>query len=131
MTRYKIITLIDITRTNPTRAESDKTILGQQANFNSLVQGIGMRANIEWDTDPVMHTGALPDPFEGKANYWTWEFAVERDQVFERDNDPVALLREDLHNIPVVSNLMNDVDLYPAAIQTQGDSINTHVEIIQ
>jgi len=130
MTRYQIITLIDITRSNPNRAETDPTVLGQQANFNSLVQGIGMRANVEWEQDPIMDTGVLPNPFEGKATYWTWEFTVERDQVFERDDDPVALLREDLHNIPIVSNLMNDVDLYPAAIQTQGDSINTHVSII-
>jgi hypothetical protein len=130
MTRYKIITLIDITRTNPTRVEQDPTILGQQANFNTFLQGIGMRANIEWEQDPTMDTGVLPLPFEGKATYWTWEFIVERDQVFELDNDPVALLVQDLHNIPVVSNLMNDIDLYPAAIQTQGDSINTYISII-
>ena len=130
MTRYKIITLIDITRTNPTRVEQDPTILGQQANFNTFLQGIGMRANIEWEQDPIMDTGVLPLPFEGKATHWTWEFTVERDQVFELDNDPVALLVQDLHNIPVVSNLLNDVDLYPAAIQTQGDSINTYISII-
>jgi hypothetical protein len=130
MTRYKIITLIDITRTNPTRVEQDPTILGQQANFNTFLQGIGMRANIEWEQDPVMDTGALPLPFDGRATYWTWEFAVERDQVFELDNDPVALLVQDLHNIPIVSNLLNDVDLYPAAIQTQGLNINTYISII-
>jgi hypothetical protein len=130
MTRYKIITLIDITRTNPTRVEQDPTILGQQANFNTFLQGIGMRANIEWEQDPAMDTGTLPLPFDGRATYWTWEFIVERDQVFELDNDPVALLVQDLHNIPVVSNLMNDIDLYPAAIQTQGDSINTYISII-
>lgn len=131
MTRYKIITLIDITRTNPTRGEKDEVIVGQQANFNTFIQGIGMRANVDWNQDPVMISGVLPEPFEGKANHWIWEFDVERDQVFEKDGDPVALLREDLHNIPIISNLMNDVDLYPAAIQTLGDSINTYVTIIQ
>lgn len=130
MTRYKLITLIDITRTNPTRVEQDLTVLGQQANFNTFLQGIGMRANIEWEQDPTMDSGVLPLPFDGRANYWTWEFTVERDQVFELDNDPVALLVQDLHNIPIVSNLLNDVDLYPAAIQTQGDSVNTYISII-
>lgn len=129
MTRYKIITLIDITRTNPTRAETDPTVLGQQANFNSFVQGIGMRANIEWEQDPVAGTGVLPLPFEGKAKYWTWEFTVERDQVFEQDGDPVALLRMDLHNIPVLTELTNNVDIHPAAIQTHGADINTYVSI--
>ena len=131
MQRYKIITLIDITRTNPSRTERDITVLGQQANFNTFVQGIGMRANIEWDKDPVMNTGTLPKPFNGKANHWEWEFTTERDQVFEHDGDPVLLLINDLHGVPIVPDLKNSADLYPAAVQTQGDSINTYISIIQ
>ncbi len=33
MARYTIITLVDITRTQPTRSETDKIKLGQQSNF--------------------------------------------------------------------------------------------------
>jgi len=129
MARYEIITLIDITRSNPSRSESDKTKLGQQANFNSLIQAIGMRSNIEWDSDPKMITGRIPDQ-DSKATYWEWQFETERAQVFEAEGDPVRLLIDDLHNVPVVANLLNSKDIYPAAFQTKGDNANTWITII-
>ena len=129
MARYEIITLIDITRSNPSRSETDKTKLGQQANFNSLIQAIGMRSNIEWHSDPKMITGRIPDQ-DGKAAYWEWQFETERDQVFEAEGDPVRLLIEDLHNVPVVANLLNSKDIHPAAFQTKSDNANTWITII-
>ena len=129
MQRYKITTLVDITRSNPSRSETDKIKLGQQANFNSLVQAIGMRANVEWPFDPEMSTGRIPDQ-EGKATHWIWEFETERDQVFEAEGDPVRLLIEDLHNVPVVANILNSKDIHPAAFQTKSDNANTWINII-
>ena len=67
MPRYQITTLVDITRTDPTRSETDKLKLAQQANFNSLLQAIGLRSNVAWVKDPVMKTGRLPDPLDGAA----------------------------------------------------------------
>ena len=130
MARYTIITLIDISRSQPTREETDKIKLGQQANFNSLVQAIGMRSNVAWQKDPKKHTGRLPDPASGKATYWIWEFDCERDQVFLQDGDPVYLLTQDLNHVPVIVDLENSEDIAPAAFQTQGDMINTWVTMI-
>jgi hypothetical protein len=130
MARYQIITLIDITRSQPGREESDKTLLGQQANFNSLLQAIGLRSNVEWWRDPKKHTGRLPDPATGKATYWTWEFDCERDEVFLQDDDPVYLLVHDLNHVPVITDLENSEDISPAAFQTQGNNINTWVTMI-
>jgi hypothetical protein len=124
MPRYRITTLVDITRTNATRSETDGKRIAQQANFNSLVQAIGMRANVEWREDPVKHDGRLPAPWQGKAAHWCWEFEVERDQVFERDNDAVCLLREDLHGVPVIDGLNNSEIIDPAMFQTKGNKIN-------
>ena len=129
MARYQIITLVDITRSNPSRSETDKLKLGQQANFNSLIQAIGMRSNVEWDSDPKMSTGRIPNQ-EGKAAHWIWEFETERDQVFEAEGDPVRLLINDLHNVPVVANLLNSKDIHPAAFQTRGNNSNTWITII-
>jgi hypothetical protein len=70
MARYRIVTLIDITRSQPAREETDQTLLGQQANFNSLLQAIGLRSNVTWLRDPKKHTGRLPDPASGKATHW-------------------------------------------------------------
>jgi hypothetical protein len=131
MERYKIITLVDITRTNAPRNESDRLKVGQQANFNSILQAIGLRSNMTWDKDPEMHTGRLPDEIEGKANHWVWEFTVERDFVFLKNNDdPVGLLIDDLHGVPIVIDLNNNVEISPAAIQTKGNNINTWVKVM-
>lgn len=130
MARYKIITLIDITRAQPLRDSADTIKLGQQANFNSLIQAIGLRANPEWRVDPTMQQGQLPEPFEGKAKYWEWTFDVERDDVFLKDNSPVGLLIDDLHGVPVIADLTNTADITPSAFQTLNNNINTYVAII-
>ncbi len=130
MPRYQVITLVDITRTDPPRTETDPIKLGQQANFNSLLQAIGLRSNITWIRDPKMYTGALPGDLDGKANHWIWEFDVEREAVFDKGNDPVGLLIDDLHGVPIVDQLMNSVDITPAAFQTLGAGANTWLTII-
>ena len=130
MARFQIITLVDITQTNPHRSETDQHLLSQQANFNSLVQAIGLRSNVEWQKDPIKHTGRLPTPATGKAVHWTREFDCERDQIFLQDGDPVYLLAHDLNHVPVIADLENSEDIDPAAFQTQGDMINTWVTMI-
>jgi hypothetical protein len=127
MPRYQIVTLVDITRTNPSRSETDQRLLAQQANFNTLLQSIGLRSNVTWDADPKELTGVLPHPLNGKANHWIWTFEVERDQVFTKDGDPVGLLLEDLHGVPVIDGLNNTAIVDPAAFQTQGENINIWV----
>ena len=130
MARYKIITLVDITHSQPERTETDKIKIGQQANFNSLVQAIGLRSNVTWTNDPKKHTGSLPHPIGGKASHWIWEFDVEREDVFLKDDDPVGLLKEDLHGVPVVDQLENSSDLSPSAFQTKNGNQNTWLTII-
>jgi hypothetical protein len=130
MERYRILTLVDITRSQAHRSETDPVKLGQQANFNSLKQAIELRSNIEWYEDPIMDTGRLPEPAQGRANYWIWEISSERDFVYATESDPVGLLKEDLHGVPIVAGLNESTDLSPAVIQTRGDNINTWVTLI-
>lgn len=131
MPRYRITTLVDITRTGFKRSDPDQTKIDQQNNFNSIRQAIELRSNVTWLTDPLKKQGALPDPFRGKAAYWIWEFDTEREDLFMKDGDPVFLLRDDLHGVPVIAGLEETIDLSPAAIQTKGPDSNTSVEIIQ
>lgn len=130
MERFRIITLIDITRTNASRSETDATKVGQQANFNSFLQTINLRANIAWTHDPVKKDGSLPHPIDGKAIHWIWEFETERDELFLKDGDQAGLLIEDLSGVPVIAELENSADIDPAVIQTSGRSQNTWVQII-
>lgn len=130
MARYKITTLVDITRTNPSRAETDVLKIAQQANFNSLIQAIGLRANPTWLSDPKKVEGRLPEPFNGKGTYWIWEFESEREDVFLKDTDPVALLVDDLHGVPVITDLTNSIDINPAVFTTVGKDTNLCVSLI-
>ena len=127
MARFQIITLVDITQTNPHRSETDQHLLSQQANFNSLIQAIGLRSNVLWVHSPKERNGALPRDIDGKAVYWTWTFDVERDDVFLRDGNSVALLIDDLYGVPVISNLNNSVDLDPACFISKGEKTNIWV----
>ena len=127
MARFQIITLVDITQTNPHRSETDQHILSQQANFNSLVQAIGLRANVVWMSTPKERNGALPRDIDGKAVYWTWTFDVERDDVFLKDGNSVGLLIDDLNGVPIIPNLNNSVDLDPACFISKGETANIWV----
>ena len=118
MHRYRITTTVDITRTKPDRHSQDELAHAQQQNFNTLLQGIELRANVFWDTDPV---------FKGK--HWIWHFDVEAEDIFRDGTDPVGLLKYDLHNIPVIGNLTNPVAVYPPAFRTLDKDTNTWIEI--
>ncbi len=130
MERYKIISLVDITRSGVSRADSNRLKIGQQANFNSLIQTIGLRANVEWDYDPRKYDGRFPEPVDGAGTYWLWEFTVERNSVFLAGSDPVGLLLNDLDNVPVVGDLENTVEISPAAFKTRGPKTNIWISII-
>jgi hypothetical protein len=130
MPRYRITTLIDITRTNASKTESSDLKIKQQQNFNSLRQAIELRSNVDWNRDPIKQTGILPDPFEGKANHWIWEFDVEREDIFLKDGDPVRLLKEDINGVPIITGLEESTDITPAAFKLQSNDFNTYVEII-
>jgi hypothetical protein len=130
MPRYRIITLVDITRTNPKRSETDVLKLSQQANFNSLLQAIGLRANSVWIKDPVTKNGRLPEPADGKAVYWEWHFDVERDDVFLKDNNTTGLLEDDLNGVPIIGGLNNSVDISPACFFSTGERQNIWISEI-
>lgn len=127
MPRYKIITLIDITRTNAGKSDPSDLKIKQQQNFNSLRQAIELRSNVSWATDPKCYSGRLPAPLVGKADHWIWEFDVEREDTFLKDKDPVGLLLDDLHGVPIIDGLNNTAVIDPAAFQTQGSHVNIWV----
>jgi len=121
MARYNIKTTVDITRSNPDRADPDQVKQAQQSNFNSLLQGIGMRANVEWDNDPTRTV-------ENDTAYWTWQFEVEREDVFLVDDDPVGLLKNDLHGVPIIKNLTETEKFAKSVFLTKNGTNNIWIE---
>jgi hypothetical protein len=131
MPRYRIITLVDITRSNFDRKETDNLKICQQSNFNSLVQAIGLRSNVNWNTDPKQYTGSLPHPIEGKANHWEWIFEIEREDTFLKDGNPVGLLISDLQGVPIIDGLNNTAIIDPAVFQTHGPKTNIWISELE
>jgi len=127
MPRYRIITLIDITRTDAGKSDPSDFKIKQQQNFNSLRQAIELRSNVSWTSDPKEFKGSLPAPLEGKATHWIWEFDVEREDTFLKNSDPVGLLKDDIHGVPIIPDLDNSLVIDPAAFQTTGSSTNTWI----
>jgi hypothetical protein len=128
MNRYKITTLVDITRSRPSRYDPNEIKQGQQSNFNTLLQAIGLRANIASDTDPKQDTGRLPEPFNGKGTYWVYEFEPERADSFLDGDNPVGHLINDLNGVPIIDRLNNSIDFDLPVFKTLGNQINTLVQ---
>lgn len=114
----EIRTLIDITNTRVTRPnQGNQSQLDQQRNFITLLQCIGLKSIISYDEPPKHNIIDLKllsfgSKYKGKQNVWEFRFTTDRDKVYE-DNDanPLGLLIEDIHEVPVIKNLTETVNI--------------------
>ena len=110
--RFIIHTVVDITETNARRGQADKLSLDQQANYNTLIQTIGLRANV----DPIGLTESIKDvskltfgdAIKGKQRVWTFEF----------ENTYEGALTLDM--------MINDFDLVPVIVNLEETAANTN-----
>lgn len=68
----------------------------QQRNWETLTQIMQLRSQIEAVTDPQR---------DETTNLWSFTFAIERDDVYRRDQDPLGCLLDDCGNVPIVIGL--------------------------
>ena len=100
MQRFRITTLVDISRTQVFKEYIDPLKKKQQDNYNTLHQTLEMRAIIFSDKDPERQT----IDWNGKKELsWVWEFYTERDDIFLHGDDPAALLKKDLEYVPFIN----------------------------
>jgi hypothetical protein len=107
---YKLYTLVDITHTGQYRNEPGKEIeRWQEQNFNTVLQTLGIRANISYNQKPtVVEVGGRAVGFETDdvIRVWRFDFYTERDDIlYEVDSDPVGYLKQDFHLVPYISGL--------------------------
>lgn len=106
---YKLYTLVDITHTGQYRPDLGKELdRWREQNFNTVVQTIGMRANIAYSNRPsVTEVGGRLIGFDTDdiIRVWRFDFTTERDDLFLLDDDPVGYLKEDFHLVPYISEL--------------------------
>jgi hypothetical protein len=116
--RFIIHTVVDITETNARRGQADKLSLDQQANYNTLIQTIGLRVNadpIEL-SESIKDVGKLTfgDAIKGKQRVWTFEFDNPFEGALSEDS-----LNDDFDLVPVITNLNETVNIHNSIFCTK------------
>jgi hypothetical protein len=125
---YKLYTTVDITRTGQYRAELGKEAdRWKEQNFQTVLQTIGIRANIVFTTNPVlMEINGNLAGFETNEiiNIWQFDFSTEREHCYESENNPIKFLVEDFDGIPYISGLSESMEQNYDVFVTEGKSKN-------
>jgi hypothetical protein len=82
----------------------------QQRNWETVTQIISLRTQVFELTEPVKI-----------MNHWQFEFSVETPSVFGTPEDPVKVLVQDSHHVPMLNNLDNSAELPSNLISTGPD----------
>lgn len=107
---YIILTLVDITATGVTHGDPGSPSRDQQRNYETVLQAIGLRAQPISIQPPRIVTGALDslefgEFYQGEHKVWTMGFSVEHDDIWREGNDPVAGLKKDFSQVPIITGL--------------------------
>lgn len=119
----EIVTLVDITNTDVRRINQGTQLeLDQFRNWTTLMQCIGMRSIISYDKDPRVETVDVSklgfgSEYRGKQQVWTFQFRPDRPDAFAGKDDPIALLRDDLDLIPIITNLTETINIQQAVFK--------------
>ena len=113
----RLTTVVDITETRARRGE-DKKKENQQANYNTMIQTIGLRINPE----PVSLETSITDTTElrfgsnikGKQRVWTFEF--DNPYAGGLTND---MLIDDFDLVPVITDLDETALIQNAVFSTK------------
>jgi len=106
---YKLYTLVDITNTKQYQNSAEnRQARSQQQNFDTVIQTIGMRANVDY-TKPPEVTIDVPKKYNLDSavlsNIWIFEWRVEREFLFLDDNDDVGYLKQLFNLVPYIPGL--------------------------
>jgi hypothetical protein len=106
---YKLYTTVDITSTGQYRVEPGKEASRwKEQNFQTVLQTLGIRANISYNNKPVVTTvkGSLVGfNTEELIRVWRFDFYTERNHLFEVNDNPVGYLLEDFDAVPYIAGL--------------------------
>ena len=118
MNKYRVSTLFDITNTGHVSNRMHTLERNQQRNWETLIQALGLRAQINVIAPPTVVN-----------NRWQFDFEVEPDDVFAHNSDPVYHLKQDLDLIPMITGLGEQIAVDPV-IRTSGPNTNIWFEYV-
>jgi len=108
-------TLIDI---------SDGKSALQEQNLNTLIQVVSLRANpLQIETTLLGNQDLsqydFGDDFGGNHNVWKFVFKVEQQDIFTNRNGELGGLEDDVHNCPIIDDLMESCKINPAVFDSK------------
>jgi len=121
MQTIKVTTLIDITNTGVSRPDKgDERSLNQYRNWTTLMQCIGLRCIIDYERNPKQELIDVKglgfgNKFKGTQAVWTFVFHTDRDDVYQDKEGPLSLLINDLHDVPIIKNLNESINIDKAS----------------
>lgn len=125
MTTFKILTLIDITKTGARRGENN-IAWKQEQNYNTLIGVLGLRVNPTVEQVPRCRKQPTKGMgfgrrYTGQHNIWEFEFEVEYEEALT-----TAMLEEDFDLIPVINKLNETAKIDPSVFRTN-DATNRNI----
>lgn len=144
MEKIRAYTLFDITRTNvkPNRYGSTSNKYEpnhqaeQQANFETVLQILGIRSQPENITDPEKkmipsNCGTWGSDYctSTKVPVWTFEFTVNHSDVYAGDGGALEKLFSDCQSIPMITGLGEYVNQNTLSVLKHNKNI--HFEVVK
>ena len=128
--KFRIQTLVDITETRARRQGDDKFAYKQEANFQTVLQTIGLRVNINYENSPcfdeiTVTKMSFDDKYKGKQMLWTFEFDVEYEDALT-----LEMLEGDFDLIPIITGLNETIQLDKALFKTTGKNKNILFSVV-
>jgi hypothetical protein len=126
-------TLVDITKTDEVSGHVDSMTRNQQRNWETLVQVLGLRAQLITLSDPeavevdVTKMQFGPD-FTGKQRVWVFKFGVEHEGVYDSVGQNYGALAGDLINVPIILGLTETANIRLPTFTVSGLQRNIYFE---
>ncbi len=129
--RYIGYTLVDITATGITKYTPQKEAeRNQQRNWETVQQILGLKTQIFSLTQAQFNKNVKSHQFgsnyKGSHEIWQFEFDVEYNNLYKLDTNPVAVLEQDFHQIPVVVGLTETAKFPMSLFYTAGENKNVY-----
>jgi len=121
---------VDITKTSQYRNEPGRELARlQQQNFDTVIQTIGMRANLSYLNPPKVKID-VPEKYnmigDELSNIWVFDWEVDKEDLFLYDDDDLYRLKEDFDLVPYISGLTETVKKEPAIFRP-GENISFEI----